>query len=233
MASIDLRSSSVLVLGGSGALGSRIATRLGDEGALITVAGRSGDRLDAVARDIPGAATSVFDLSDPHDAHTPVDAAIAAHGRLDGIVNAAGVVAFGLLADTDSDVIDEVIAVDLTGPLHLYRYAIPLMDGGFIVNLSGIVATMPTAGMVTYSAAKAGLSAATVALTRELRRVGVAVIDARPPHTETGLVDRAIAGEAPNLPVGLSPGAVADRIVMGITLGERVLGSDWFTARVG
>ncbi|HSJ72405.1 MAG TPA: SDR family NAD(P)-dependent oxidoreductase [Acidimicrobiia bacterium] len=230
MASIDLHSSSVLVLGGSGALGSRIAGRLADEGALITVAGRSRERLDAVAACIPGAATSVFDLSDPHDAHTPVDAAIAAHGRLDGIVNAAGVVAFGLLSDTDPEVIDEVIAVDLTGPLHLYRYAIPRMDGGFIVNLSGIVATMPTAGMATYSAAKAGLSAATVALTRELRRIGITVIDARPPHTETGLVDRAIAGEAPNLPPGMSPDAVADRIVVSIKQGERVLESESFDA---
>lgn len=228
MASIDLRSSSVLVLGGSGALGSRIARRLADEGALITVAGRSGERLDAVARDIPGAVTSVFDLADATRAHIPVDAAIAGHGRLDGIVNAAGVVAFGLLADTDPDVIDEVIAVDLTGPLHLYRYAIPLMDGGFIVNLSGIVATMPTAGMATYSAAKAGLSAATVALTRELRRIGITVIDARPPHTETGLVDRAIAGDAPHLPNGASPDAVAERIVAGIVSGARVIEADAF-----
>jgi cyclic-di-GMP-binding biofilm dispersal mediator protein len=228
MASIDLRSSSVLVLGGSGALGSRIATLLAAEGALITVAGRSGDRLGAVARGIPGAATSVFDLSNPHDAHIPVDAAITAHGRLDGVVNAAGVVAFGLLTDTDPEVIDEVIAVDLTGPLHLYRYAIPRMEGGFIVNLSGIVATMPTAGMATYSAAKAGLSAATVALTRELRRIGITVMDARPPHTETGLVGRAIAGEAPRLPVGASPDVVAKRIVAGIISGERILESDSF-----
>ncbi len=228
MASIDLRSSSVLVLGGSGALGSRIATRLAVEGALITVAGRSHERLDAVARGIPGAETSVFDLSNPHDAHIPVDAAIAAHGRLDGIVNAAGVVAFGLLADTDPVVIDEVISVDLTGPLHVYRYAIPRMDGGFIVNLSGIVATMPTAGMATYSAAKAGLSAATVALTRELRRIGIAVIDARPPHTETGLVGRAIAGEAPRLPEGVSPDVVAERVVAGIIAGDRVIEADAF-----
>ena len=228
MAPIDLTNASVLVLGGSGVLGSGIARRLADRGARITLAGRSADRLEAAAAAIPGVAITTFDLRNPDDASTPVDAAIAAFGSLDGIVNAAGVVAFGPLAEADPRVIDEVVTVDLTGPLQVYRQAIPRMDGGFIVNLTGIVAAMPTAGMATYSAAKAGLSSATVALTRELRRSGIQVIDARPPHTETGLVDRAIAGEPPRLPEGLTPDAVADRVVAGIEAGERVLEADTF-----
>lgn len=228
MASIDLTNASVLVLGGSGVLGSGIARRLAQRGARVTLAGRSQERLATVAASIPGAATVTFDLRSAADAAVPIDAAIEAFGSLDGIVNAAGVVAFGPLAETAPEVIDEVVAVDLTGPLQVYRMAVPRMDGGFIVNLTGIVATMPTAGMATYSAAKAGLSSATVALTRELRRSGIQVIDARPPHTETGLVDRAIAGEAPRLPEGLSADAVADRVVAGIEAGERVLEPDTF-----
>lgn len=228
MTSIDLAHASVLVLGGSGALGSRIARLMADRGADITLAGRNSERLDDVAASVPGAATVVFDLRNPGDAHVPVDAAVEAHGRLSGIVNAAGVVAFGPLAETDPEVLDEVVEVDLTGPLRVFRQAIPRMDGGFIVNMTGIVATMPTAGMATYSAAKAGLSAATVALTREVRRAGISVIDVRAPHTETGLVDRAIAGEPPKLPEGLTPDAVAARVVAGIEAGERVLEPDSF-----
>lgn len=228
MASIDISHASVLVLGGSGALGSRIARQLADRGAKITLAGRSEQRLAATAATIAGAAIAVADLASTSQASLAIDATIAAHGRIDGIVNAAGIVAFGPLADTPPSVIDEVIAVDLTGPLQVYRAALPRMDGGFIVNLTGIVATMPTAGMATYSAAKAGLSSATVALTRELRRSGISVIDARPPHTETGLVDRSIAGSAPRLPDGLDPDRVAARIVAGIEAGERVLEPDSF-----
>lgn len=228
MASIDITNASVLVLGGSGVLGSGIARRLAERGARVTLAGRSQDRLDSVSASIPGSATAAFDLRDPEQASVPVDAAIDAFGQLDGIVNAAGVVAFGPLAETDPDIIEEVVTVDLTGPLLVYRSAVPRMEGGFIVNLTGIVATMPTAGMATYSAAKAGLSSATVALTRELRRSGIQVVDARPPHTETGLVDRAIAGSAPRLPEGLTPDAVADRVVAGIEAGERVLEPDSF-----
>ena len=228
MTTNDLTNASVLVLGGSGALGSRIARQLAERGAKLTLAGRSPERLAAVAATIEGCATTIADLAVRDDATVAVDAAIEAHGRIDGIVNAAGVVAFGPLAGTSPSVIDEVIAVDLTGPLHVYRQAVPRMDGGFIVNITGIVATMPTAGMATYSAAKAGLAAATVAMARELRREGITVIDARPPHTETGLVDRSIAGDAPNLPTGLDPDRVAARIVIGIESGERILEPDSF-----
>ena len=229
MSTFDLNNSSVIVLGGSGALGSRIGQRLAQRGANVTLAARNRERLEAASATIAGSAVAPFDLRDGSQASIPVDVAIDANGRLDGIVNAAGVVAFGPLAETDPAVIDEVIDVDLTGPLRVYRAAAPRMDGGFIVNLTGVVASMPTAGMAVYSAAKAGLSAASVALARELRRGGISVIDAQPPHTETGLVDRAIAGSPPKLPDGLSADAVAERIVAGIEAGERSLPASEFS----
>ena len=228
MATNDLTNASVLVLGGSGALGSRIARQLAERGARLTLAGRSPERLDTVATTIGGCATTNADLAIADDATVAVEAALEDHGRIDGIVHAAGVVAVGPLASASPSVLDEVIAVDLTGPLHVYRQAVPRMDGGFIVNITGFVATMPTAGMATYSAAKAGLAAATVALARELRREGITVIDARPPHTETELVTRSLAGDAPNLPTGLDPDRVTARIVAGIESGERVLEPDSF-----
>ena len=178
MPPIDLANASVVVLGGSGALGSRIAERLAARGARVTLSARDQARLEAVSATIPGSTVAPFDLRDPSQASLPIDAAIAANGRIDGIVNAAGIVAFGPLAETDASVIDEVIDVDLTGPLRVYREAAQRMESGFIVNLTGVVASMPTAGMTTYSAAKAGLAAATTALARELRRGGILVIDA-------------------------------------------------------
>jgi cyclic-di-GMP-binding biofilm dispersal mediator protein len=226
----DLSSSSVLVLGGSGSLGLRIARDLAERGALITLAGRDAALLAAAGSTVPGSATSVFDLRRAEQARWPIDAAIAAHGRLDGVVNAAGSVAFGSLVETPSTVIDEIIEVNLTGPLRVFREALRSMDGGFILTISGVVATMPTAGMVAYSAAKAGLAAGTMALAREVRRAGVSVIDAQPPHTETGLVQRALSGDAPNFPRGLDPDIVAIRIVRGIVERERVIPADAFGA---
>ncbi|MGI9667485.1 MAG: SDR family NAD(P)-dependent oxidoreductase [Acidimicrobiia bacterium] len=220
---------SVLVLGGTGSLGSRIAGCLAAEGANVTVAGRSETDARSIASEINGAA-SAFDFRDNNTIFQPVRTAIGAYGALDGVVNAAGVVAFGRLADTPDDVVENLVAVNLTGPMLLLAHALPQMNGGFVANITGSVALMPTAGMVPYSATKGGLSAATIALAREMRRDRVKVIDAQPPHTETGLVNRALSGRAPDLPAGLGPDYVARRVVEGIAAGQRTLPPSWFEA---
>ncbi|MDP4715540.1 MAG: SDR family NAD(P)-dependent oxidoreductase [Candidatus Nanopelagicales bacterium] len=88
----------------------------------------------------------------------------------------------------------------------------------------------PQPGMAVYSASKAALAAYDAAAARELRREGIRLIDARPPHTETGLADRPLAGTAPRLPTGLAADAVAQRIVDAIHLGEKDLPSSAFTS---
>ena len=86
------------------------------------------------------------------------------------------------------------------------------------------------AGLEADSAVKAGLSAATQALRRELRRRGIQVLDARPPHTETGLADRPIWGTAPAMPSGLDPALVARVIVDGIANGSGELPAEAFAS---
>ncbi len=125
---------------------------------------------------------------------------------------------------------DELMAVNFTAPQQLIRAALNrLPAGGFLVSISAIVAEMPTAGMSAYSASKAALSAFTVAARIESRRRKIRVVDARPPHTETGLADRPIAGTAPHLAAGLAPEAVAARIVRAILDDETELPSSAFT----
>ena len=82
--------------------------------------------------------------------------------------------------------------------------------------------------MAAYAASKAALTAADRALTRELRAAGITVTDARPPHTETGLADRPIAGTAPRLREGLQPEVVAARIIAAIRAGEREIPAEAF-----
>ena len=74
-----------------------------------------------------------------------------------------------------------------------------------IVNISGVIAEQGLAGMAAYGASKAAVRSFDEALAREARRRKIRVIDARPPHTETGLATRPIAGQAPRMPVGLDP----------------------------
>lgn len=223
----DLAGAAVLVTGASGGLGSAIASRLADAGARLAVSGRDVDRLDSAPQ---GAHRIAADLSRPGDPEALVEQAVQHLGRLDGLVHAAGVVAFGAAQDADDDLLDELFLVDTLGPIRLVRSALPHLrraaedrPGAFAVLISAVVAEQPVPGMAAYSAAKSALSAFGIALGKEVRRQGVRVIDVRPPHTETGLASRPIAGTPARLPEGLSPEVVADRIVSAIVDGEREL----------
>jgi cyclic-di-GMP-binding biofilm dispersal mediator protein len=223
---VDIADRSILVVGATGALGSRIAARLHDRGALLTLSGRDEARLEALG--LPGRLVRA-DLRLPADCRRMVADAVDEHRRLDGIVNAAGVVAFGAVADLDDMTLDDLFAIDVLGPLRLAREGLRhLGEGSFIAQISGVVAEHPVAGMAAYSAAKAALASATAALAREVRRTGVTVIDLQPPHTETGLSSRPIAGVAPRFPEGLDPDRVADRIVAAIEAGERLVPASAF-----
>ena len=228
---VELADARVLVLGGSGVLGSAIAAELKRRGSAVMLAGRDGKRLQARATALgPEVPSVIFDLSEPSHAAHVVETALSHLGGLDGVINAAGVVAFGPLSDVADHTLDEVIAADLVGPLRVMRAAIPHLDGGFIVSITGVVAESPVAGMAPYVAAKAGLSAATRALGKELRRKGIHVLDARPPHTETGLAGRPVAGAAPPMAPGLEPDHVARTIVDGLQASARELPASAFSS---
>jgi len=179
----------------------------------------------------PGSDLTI-DLRDSRAGDQLVEYATATHGRLDGVVVAAGIVAFGDLVDTDDVVIEELFLTNAIGPIWLAKHVAPALQQsqGFFVNLSGVVAESPMPGMAAYSASKAAAAAATEAIRREFRRMKVAVIDVRPPHTETGLATRPLAGEAPKMPVGLAPNVVAERIVAAIEQGDTAVASTDFTA---
>jgi cyclic-di-GMP-binding biofilm dispersal mediator protein len=214
----DLTDRAVAVVGATGGLGSAVCTALRGRGATVITVGRSGQ-------------TDVtLDLRDCDGGTALVDHARAAHGRLDGVIVAAGIVAFGDVADTADVTVEELMMTNAMGPIWLANRVGGLLaeSEGFFVNVSGVVAETPMPGMVAYSASKAAAHAAVVALAKEWRRQKVLVMDARPPHTETGLATRPLAGSAPGMPEGLSPASVAERIVQGIVDGERELsGADF------
>ncbi len=225
----SLYGSVVVVVGASGVLGAAVARLLASKGAQVVAAGPHVERLTAAA--IPGAITVEVDLRDADAGDRLVNEVTARFGRLDGLVNAAGIVGFGALTDTDDVAIEELFLTNVIGPLWLLRRVIPLLSAsnGFVVNISAVVAEQPLPGMASYAASKAALTAADRALVRELRPLGIHVCDVRPPHTETGLADRAISGQAPKLPTGLDPAVVAARIVLAIEQNEREVGSDQFS----
>jgi NAD(P)-dependent dehydrogenase (short-subunit alcohol dehydrogenase family) len=230
MAERELQGAVVAVVGASGGLGSAVCADLTARGATVVACGPHPERIAAAG--VAAASVVELDLRDPSAGDALVAAVADLGGRLDGLVNSAGVVAFGDLVDTDDDVIEELFLTDVVGPLWLLKRVVPLLaeSKGFVVQLSAVVAEQPMAGMAAYSSAKAALTAADTALTRELRRKGITVCDVRPPHTETGLAGRPIAGEAPRLKEGLSPSTVATAVVDAIAAGATEVPAATFTA---
>ncbi len=210
------------VVGATGVLGGALARGLAGAGARLALSGRDVDRLAAVAEELGGVATSTVDAVDVESARAAAAAAVEALGGLDAVVVATGVVAFGPAAEADDAVVEELFAVNTLAPMSLVRAVLPqLTDGGAVVLLSAIVADAPTLQMAEYSASKAALSAWASVLRRELRSRQLTVLDVKPPHVETGLVGRALAGSPPRLPAGFDQQAVVDAVLAGMRQGSR------------
>lgn len=220
----DLSTASVLVVGASGGLGSRLSTALADRGARLTLVGRTRERVDAIEVGDAAVRRVALDLRIPANVRRAVEVAVEDHGDLDLVVNAAGVVAFGPVGDLDDATVHQLFTLNVVMPITLATAVLPHMaDGGAIVNISAVVAEQPLPGMAAYSASKAALHAFDQAFAREARRSGIRVLDVRPPHTETGLADHPIAGSAPKLPQGLDPDDAVARIIAALDDDERDL----------
>jgi NAD(P)-dependent dehydrogenase (short-subunit alcohol dehydrogenase family) len=123
--------------------------------------------------------------------------------------------------------VEELFAVNTLGPMALVRAAIPLLGpGASITVVTAVLADVPTAGMAAYSASKSATSAYLTALRRELRRDKIAVFDVRPPHLDTGLAERALAGVPPRMPSGADLDEVVALIVQGMASGSSELVAD-------
>lgn len=212
----ELSGKKIVIVGATGSLGAQLASQLSQAGAVVSAVVRDASNLDATA-------VSQHAIADITDS-VALSAALASLAPFDGVINAAGVVAFGNVADLDDATLQKLFAINTIAPIVMLREGSRhISEGGFFANISAVVAQQPMAGMAAYSASKAGIWGAMTGAARELRRQQIDVIDIRPPHTETGLANRPIAGVAPKLPQGLEPAAVAARIVKAIIDGERDL----------
>ena len=219
----DLTGTTIVIIGATGVLGSCLAQQLADAGVHVAAVVRDSASLDPAVV----SAHAVADITD----HAALHSAFAGLGPIEGVINAAGAVAFGTLAELDDKTLTELFAINAIGPIVALRESAPqIKEAGFFVNISGVVALQPMAGLAAYSASKAAAWSAMTSVGRELRRQKIDVIDARPPHTETGLATRPLSGTAPKLPVGLDPNVVAARIIAGIADGERDLPVEAFQA---
>jgi 3-oxoacyl-[acyl-carrier protein] reductase len=171
-----LEGKTALVTGASRGIGAAIALRLASEGAAVVV-NYSGSRDAALAVvgaivEAGGVASAVqADVSDRAACASLVDSVITEHGRLDVLVNNAGITRDGLIVRMSDEDWDRVIALNLTGVFSMTRAAAKVMmkaRSGSIVNIASVVGISGNAGQANYAAAKAGVIGLTKSVAREL-----------------------------------------------------------------
>ncbi len=220
---MDINKHHALVLGASGVLGGLIASDLVAAGADVSLLTRSGE----VSSDLAGLAHVRADLREPGALEDALDALTPPFSI---VVNAVGVVAFGRLDEVPDSAVAELFDTNARGLVTLLRLlSTRVSPGGVVVNLTGVAADVTVLGLSAYSASKAAAKAALGVAAREWRSKKIRVLDVRAPHTETGLVTRALWGEAPNFGAGLEPALVSQRIVRAIHDDETLLLPESFT----
>ena len=184
-----------IVTGASRGIGAAVAERLAREGFAVVVnyAGSAKDAAAVVDRIAAagGAAVAVqADVADPEAARCLFDEAVAAYGRVDVLVNNAGVMAAALpmLADTDDATFDRLFAVNVKGSFNTMREAATrLQDGGHVVNFSTSVIGLALPGYSIYAATKGAIEVMTNIFAKELRGRNITVNAVAPGPTATAL----------------------------------------------
>jgi 3-oxoacyl-[acyl-carrier protein] reductase len=166
---MDLKGAVALVTGGNGGLGQRICHALAQEGAHLAVMyARSRDQAESVASELASryqinARAFACDITDGAAVDRLVGEVTRAFGRLDVLINDAAYnlsIPFGDLDNLTLEVWDKIMAVNLTGPMHLTKAVAPVMKAqgrGRIVNIASVAGLSPTGSSIAYAVSKAGL----------------------------------------------------------------------------
>lgn len=193
MTEAAFRGQTVLVTGGSRGIGRAIALEFAALGATVVVNYR--ENADAAAATVGAIAEAggrglslAFDVADPDAVRDGIERVVAETGRLDVLVNNAGVAIDGLVVRLRDDDWARVLRTNLTGAFYCARAALrPMLRHryGRIVNLSSVVGATGNAGQAAYAAAKAGLLGFTRSLAREVAARGITVNAVAPGLVET------------------------------------------------
>ncbi|KWF27862.1 3-ketoacyl-ACP reductase [Burkholderia cenocepacia] len=190
---MNTRTNVAIVTGASRGIGAAIARRLVDDGLAVVInfAGKASEA-EALAHELSDAGGQAIavqaDVSDSAAVGRLFDAAEAAFGGVDVLVNNAGIMKLAPLADSDDALFDTQIAVNLKGTFNTLREAARrLRDGGRIVNLSSSVVGLKPETYGVYTATKAAVEAMTGILCKELRGRSISVNAVAPGPTATDL----------------------------------------------
>jgi NADP-dependent 3-hydroxy acid dehydrogenase YdfG len=190
----ELSGKAVAITGASSGIGEATALTLAKAGASVALGARRKDRIDELAariEDEGGTAVALeVDVSDEAAARGFIEAAHERLGRLDTLINNAGVMLLGPVEQADSEDWRTMVNVNLLGLMYCTRAALPILlgqEGGDIVNISSVAGRFARAGNAVYAATKFGVGAFSEGLRNEVTERGVRVTLIEPGFVDTEL----------------------------------------------
>ena len=200
----------VLITGGSTGIGAATALYFARAGAKVIITGRTQTSLDATASQHPRITAINADVSRPADVKRTIDEVRSKHGRLDVLVNNAGVAEMVPLAKTDPEHYHRIFDINIGGVIEITRLALPMLEAtkGSIVNIASTLADQPFPNGSVYSASKAALLALTRSWAQELAPLGIRVNAVSPGAVETPIYDPVKMRVSPDQLAALAPAIV-------------------------
>jgi NAD(P)-dependent dehydrogenase (short-subunit alcohol dehydrogenase family) len=193
MFDLELNGKTAIVTGASSGIGRQTAKRLAAEGVRVALVARRGEELQEVAAEIKAAGGDALpvpaDITVPEDADRCIRDVVAAFGRLDILINAAGILQGGNIENTTLEMWDRTLTLNLRAVFDMIRLAVPHLveSKGCIVNVSSVNGLRSFPNVLAYCVSKAGVDQLTRCVALELAAKGVRVNAINPGVTVTNL----------------------------------------------
>jgi 3-oxoacyl-[acyl-carrier protein] reductase len=219
---MDLSGAVTLITGGSEGIGKAIAAALAAEGATVTITGRRTDVLEATAAEL-GVDGIAADVGVEADAVRTVATVVEKYGRLDVLVNNAGIGLFKPLVEMELEELERVYRTNVFGAFLMGREAarhFVNQGSGALINISSTSGLKGGGGSTAYSSSKFALRGMTECWRDELRRHDVRVFLVNPSEVVTGFAAK-VGFEREDSPKKLRPQEIADAIVGALKIDDR------------
>ncbi|SFH39961.1 Short-chain dehydrogenase [Pontibacter chinhatensis] len=197
--SIKMRDKVVLITGGTSGIGKALAFAFGREGAKVAISGRNQQNLDQTSQELSAAGIDNLavnaDVSVEEQCQRMVQETVQKYGRLDVLINNAGISMRALFEDLDLDVLRKVMDINFWGTVYSTKYALPYIKQvkGSIVGISSIAGYRGLPARTGYSASKFAMHGFLETLRTELLYSGVHVLLACPGFTASNIRNTALA----------------------------------------
>ncbi|PYE36434.1 SDR family NAD(P)-dependent oxidoreductase [Psychrobacter fozii] len=213
----NIKKSTIWITGASSGIGQALAISFAKRGARIILSGRDQEKLEAVRKNCKGSKNHIvipFDIGDTSQTKIAYESAIQQAGKIDWLINNAGISQRSLIMDTTEDVERQLMEIDYFAQTRLTRLVLPKMiaqGGGKIVMVSSIAGLLGTQYRGAYSAAKAAIHMWANSLRAELHDQGIEVATIFPGFIQTNVSINALTGD------GSAQGTMDDATKKGLT----------------